>query len=66
MQRIVQLRRLFLERLEGLQAARGAIIAFLSSAFPSQVQHRQSTVAQLEVYNFPAFASDSRSIVRLP
>ena len=48
-QRIVQLRRLFLARLRDLQARRGAITTSLTAAVPSDVQHRQSTVAQLEV-----------------
>ena len=48
-QRIMQLRRLFLARLRDVQARRGAITAALTAAVPSDVQHRQSTVAQLEV-----------------
>jgi len=49
LQRIIQLRRLFLARLRDVQARRGAITAALTAAVPSDVQHRQSTVAQLEV-----------------
>ena len=45
----MQLRRLFLARLRDVQARRGAITAALTQAVPSDVQHRQSTVAQLEV-----------------